>query len=208
MTQDKVSARIGLFYGSTTGKTDAIAELIRNEFGGRIVSLHCIAEASKENFADYDNLIVGCSTWGIGKLQIDWEEFLPELEEIDFRGKKVAYFGVGDQVKYPDNFLDAMGILAFKITSLGATRIGSWSTEGYNFRESKALVNTQFTELANGSQVLLRDKLIKPKNGIKTSASCDGNEFVGLAIDEDNQPELTEERIKIWVNQIRQAMSV
>ncbi len=67
-----------------------IAELIRDGFGSCIVSLHCIAEVSKENFAGYNNLIIGCSTWGIGKLQIDWEEFLPELEEIDFRGKKVA----------------------------------------------------------------------------------------------------------------------
>jgi flavodoxin I len=203
-----VPAKIGLFYGSTTGKTDAIAELIRNEFAGGIVSLHCIGEASKKNFADYNNLIIGSSTWGIGKLQIDWKEFLPELEEIDFTGKKVAYFGVGDQVKYPDNFLDAMGILAFKITSLGATRIGSWSTDGYHFRQSKALVNTQFSQVCNESQVLLQDKLIKPNNEIKTSASSYGNEFVGLAIDEDNQPELTEKRIKIWVNQIRQAMEV
>jgi flavodoxin I len=204
MTRDMMSAKIGLFYCSTTGKTDAIAELIRNEFGSEIVNLHCVAEASKKDFVDYKHLIIGSPTWGIGKLQIDWEEFLPELDDIDFRGKKVAYFGLGDQIKYPYNFLDAMGILALKITSLGGTRIGSWSTEGYDFRESQALVNTQSSQSINSFPVLLQDKAIELKNDTEK----DVREFVGLAIDEDNQPELTEERIKIWVTQIRQAIEV
>jgi flavodoxin I len=207
MTRDKVSAKIGLFYCSTTGQTDTIAELIRNEFGSEMVNLHCVAEASKKDFVDYKYLIIGSPTWGIGKLQIDWEEFLPELDDIDFRGKKVAYFGLGDQIKYPYNFLDAMGILAMKITSLGGTRIGSWSTEGYDFRESQALVNTQSSQYTNGIPVLLQDQFIQQKNHIENQQS-QVREFVGLAIDEDNQPELTEERIKIWVTQIRQAMEV
>ncbi len=38
--------------------------------------------------------------------------FFPELDEIDFRGKKVAYLGTGDQESYPDKFMDAMGIWA------------------------------------------------------------------------------------------------
>jgi flavorubredoxin len=61
-----MSAKIGLFYGSTTGKTDAIAELIRDEFGSKNVRLHCISEARDRDFAGYDYLIVGSPTWGIG----------------------------------------------------------------------------------------------------------------------------------------------
>jgi flavodoxin I len=189
MLKSQVSAKIGLFYGSTTGKTDAIAELIADELGRGIVSLHFIAEANKKDFAEYEYLIIGCPTWGIGELQIDWEEFLPELKDVDFKGKKVAYFGLGDQVKYPYNFLDAMGILAEKISSQGGVRIGSWSTDGYSFKASKALIKNQLTQTANGTQLFLSD-----------------SEFVGLGIDEDNQPELTEQRIKTWVSQIRQAI--
>jgi flavodoxin I len=134
-----MSAKIGLFYGSTTGNTDAIAELIRDEFGSKNARLHCISEASDRDFAGYKYLIIGSPTWGIGKLQSDWEGFFPELDNIDFRGKRVAFFGLGNQVEYPYNFLDAMGILALKIGSRGGIRITSWSTEGYDFRESKAL---------------------------------------------------------------------
>jgi flavodoxin I len=196
-----MSAHIGLFYGSTTGHTDAIAELIRDEFGRGMVKLHCMAETKKQDFANYNYLIIGSPTWHIGKLQSDWEAFFPELDEIDFNGKQVAYFGLGDQLEYPCNFLDAMGILAKKITSRGGVRVGSWSAVGYNFQESKALIGSKFTQLPNGSTTLLESKLIQLANGI----DVDG-EFVGLAIDEENQPELTEERIKIWVTQIRQMM--
>jgi flavodoxin I len=191
-----MSAKIGLFYGSTTGKTDAIAELIRDEFGSKNVRLHCISESRDRDFAGYEYLIIGSPTWGIGKLQSDWEAFFPELDNINFKGKQVAYFGLGDQVEYPYNFLDAMGILARKIASRGGIRIGSWSTEDYNFRESKALIITKSQQLTNGSRILVRDKSIQPVNVA----------FVGLGIDEENQPELTEERIRVWVTQIKAAI--
>jgi flavodoxin I len=197
-------AKIGLFYGSTTAKTDAIAELIRNEFGGGMVKLHCMAEARKEDFAKYEYLIIGTPTWGIGQLQIDWEAFFPELDEIDFSGKQVAYFGLGDQVGYPYNFLDAMGILFEKITSRGGARIGSWPAKGYNFKESKALINARFNRLGNGSITSLESKLIQLAHG----AEFIDEEFVGLAIDEDNQPHLTEERISVWVSQIKKMMEI
>jgi flavodoxin I len=37
------------------------------------------------------------------------EEFLPQLVDVDFSGKTVALFGLGNQDKSPDEFVDAMG---------------------------------------------------------------------------------------------------
>jgi flavodoxin I len=163
--------KIGLFFGTQTGNTETLAEAIQAEFGGdRVVTLYNIAEASPEDFAAYDCLIIGCPTWNIGELQADWAGFYDELDDIDFSGKQVAYFGVGDQVGYADNFQDAMGILAEKITALGATPVGQWPTDGYDFSTSQAVQN---------------------------------GTFVGLALDEDNQPELTAGRIKAWVAQLK-----
>lgn len=164
-------AKIGLFFGSTTGNTQDIAERIQEEFGGEnVVTLHEISEVEDSDFSNYDNIIIGSPTWDIGQLQSDWEGYYPELEEIDFSGKKVAYFGTGDQEGYADNFQDAMGILESKISELGGKTVGYWSTDGYDFNESKAL-----------------------KNG----------KFVGLALDEDNQADLTDERISDWVKQLK-----
>jgi flavodoxin I len=165
-------AKIGLFYGSTTGKTEAAAEAIQEALGGEsVVTLHEIADVDQSDFGNYDCLIIGCPTWDIGELQADWDGFYAEdLDNIDFSGKKVAYFGTGDQVGYADNFQDAMGILEEKISSLGGKTVGYWSTDGYEHEASKA--------------------------------ERDGK-FVGLALDEDNQSELTDKRIQEWTIQLK-----
>ncbi len=164
-------SKIGLFYGTTTGKTESAAEMIKDEFGGdSIVTLHDIADVSDSDFSDYEYLIIGSPTWDIGELQSDWDGFFEELDNIDFTGKKVAYFGTGDQMGYGENFQDAMGILEEKISDLGGKTVGHWATDGYEHEASKA------------------DK---------------GGKFVGLALDDDNQSELTEPRIKEWVAQLK-----
>ncbi len=169
-------AKIGLFYGTQTGNTQTIAELLQTALGGdRVVDIYDVATIDTSDFESYACVIVGCPTWNIGDLQADWEGIYDELDEIDFTGKKVAYFGVGDQVGYADNFQDAMGILEEKISSLGGVTVGYWSTNGYEHSASKAV-----------------------KNG----------KFVGLAIDEDNQSDLTDQRIQTWVSQLKQEFGV
>ncbi|NDJ25036.1 flavodoxin FldA [Nostoc sp. B(2019)] len=163
-------SKIGLFYGTQTGRTESIAEMIRDEFGDDVVTLHDISQAETTDFDDYQCIIIGCPTWNIGELQSDWEGFFPDLDEINFNGKAVAYFGAGDQAGYADNFQDAIGILEEKISQLGGKTVGYWSTEGYDFNESKAV-----------------------KNG----------KFCGLAIDDDNQSDLTDDRVKAWVAQLK-----
>ncbi|MBE9041859.1 flavodoxin FldA [Oscillatoriales cyanobacterium LEGE 11467] len=169
-------SKIGLFFGSTTGKTEAIAEMIQEMLGEDVVTLHNMADVEDVSELDaYENLIVASPTWNIGDLQDDWEALYDDLDNLDFSGKTVAYFGTGDQIGYSENFMDAVGILEEKISEKGGKTIGCWSVEGYDFEESKAL-----------------------KNG----------KFVGLAIDDDNQSELTEERVSAWVSQIKSEFGV
>ena len=166
-------SKVGLFYGTQTSNTQTAAEMIQKEFGGSdVVELFDISRTEAGDFANYDCVIIGCPTWNVGQIQDDWESFYDnELDSIDFSGKKVAYFGEGDQIGYADSFQDAMGMLEEKIAELGGETVGYWATEGYDYSESKAV----------------RD-----------------GKFVGLALDEDNQSELTEERIKTWVAQLKQ----
>lgn len=164
--------KIGLFYGTQTGYTQTAAETIQKEFGGdSVVTLYDISKAESSDFENHDYIIIGCPTWNVGQIQSDWEDFYDtELDNIDFTGKKVAYFGEGDQVGYADSFQDAMGMLEEKISELGGETVGYWSTDSYEFTESKAV----------------RD-----------------GKFVGLALDEDNQSDLTDERIRAWVTQLK-----
>jgi len=164
-------ATIGLFYGSSLGNTETVAEKIRDLLVDHEVVMHDISGASKDTFEEYDYLIMGIPTWDYGQIQSDWEEFWQELGSVDFSGKLVALFGLGDQFGYADYFLDAMGMLHDVVIDQGGAVIGYWSIAGYEFEASKALTE-------------------------------DGKEFVGLAIDEDQQPELTDERVNAWVAQI------
>ena len=87
----------------------------------------------------YDGYILSVPTWFDGELPNYWDEILPALENLDLNGKKVALFGLGDQKNYPENYCDAVGILADFFAGKGAKIIGHTSRHGYDFESSKAL---------------------------------------------------------------------
>jgi len=155
---------IGIFFASDTGNTEKVAEKIATQLD---LEINDIAGCSNEVFDDFDLLILGTPTANYGEMQPDWDCFVPELEDADLTGKKVALFGLGDQIDYPDSFQDAMGDLADLIVEAGGELVGQWPTDGYEFNDSRAV-----------------------KDG----------KFVGLALDEDRQPELTDDRIATWLN--------
>ena len=163
-------AVVGLFYGSDTGNTENISKMIQKQLGENLVDIRDIAKSTKEDIEAYDFLLIGIPTWYYGESQADWDDFMPTLKEIDFTGKIVGIFGCGDQEDYAEYFCDAMGTVRDIIEPNGGTIVGHWSTEGYTFEASQALI--------------------------------DDETFVGLCIDEDRQPELTEERVNRWCKQI------
>lgn len=139
--------KIGLFYGTKADKTTWVAERIRKEFGKENIDVVPIEEAWDNDFRSYDCFIVGASTWFDGELPTYWDELLPELKTIDLKGKIVAAFGLGDQVRYPENFVDGLGLLAEVFEKSGATLVGFTPSEGYTFERSKALRGDQWCGL-------------------------------------------------------------
>jgi flavodoxin I len=165
-------AKIGLFFGSSTGNTEFVAYELKSEFDKldpSLVDVHNIGRATPEQFLGYDYLILGIPTWNTGQLQDDWEIFLPKLQGRDMTGKKVAIFGLGDQNGYGFNFLDAVGTLADALFELNADVYGLWPVKGYEFEESKA-----------------REEEF----------------FLGLGIDQEGQADLTGGRLARWASQV------
>lgn len=128
-------------------------------------------EQGLASIVEHQHIIMGIPTWDYGELQEDWEEIWDEIDDFDFSDKKVALFGLGDQLGYPEWFLDAMGYLHDKVQALGASMCGYWPNKGYQFDASTAL-------------------------------SDDQQWFLGLALDEENEFDLSEQRIKSWCQQI------
>jgi flavodoxin I len=136
---------IRLFYGSSTGNTERVAELIKDAWDD--ITVAAIGDADPEDLAEADGLILGTSTWDDGELQEDWVAWMENFDDIDLSGKKVALFGLGDGVGFADNFLDAMGTLYAKVVERGASIIGFWPTEGYEYSVSTALIDGKFCGL-------------------------------------------------------------
>lgn len=131
--------RIGLFYASTTGNTEAVAERIAAMIEEVPVDLYDLAVEPVSRISEYERLILGISTWDFGELQEDWDMAWSELEKLDLHGHQVALFGLGDQLGYSEWFLDAMGLLGELIRARGGELVAPWPVEGYLFEQSRAL---------------------------------------------------------------------
>ena len=132
-----------------------------------------VEDIEPEDWKSHKYYILGIPTWYDGELQSDWEDYFDEFKTIDFTDKTVAIFGLGDQLGYDEWFCDGIGILAEVILKNGGRVIG------YTDKDESYDFDTT------------------PKSIIKDDV------FYGLCIDEDNQGELTQERLSKWVEQIK-----
>ena len=161
-------SKTGIFYGSTVGNTRFVAEKM-----GKLLpeaDVRSVKGLQKEDIKQFDNIILGTSTWGVGNFQDDFFQFVIQLMDCDLSGKVIAMFGLGDQLNYPDSYCDGMGRLYELLQKKECHLVGTWPADDYNFSESKAYRHGQ---------------------------------MVGLALDEDNEPDLTDYRINTWLKQIK-----
>ncbi len=139
--------KIGVFYGSTTGKTAAVAGQLAQLIS--TAKLYPVAQATRADFESCDLLILGSSSWcdEQDRLQDDWNDAFECLRESNLNGKKVALFGIGDQVGYPEAFVDAIRVLHDLAKAAGAEVIGKWPDEDYDYHQSAAVEGDFFLGL-------------------------------------------------------------
>ena len=172
--------KVALFYGSDTGATEAVTAKIVKLLGEENVNdIDMSSVKDSTPFDDVSKIIIGIPTWYDGELQSDWEAFYPQFQKIDFTDKTVAIYGLGDQIGYAEYFVDGIGILAKTVMENGGNIVGLWSTDGYLHDESQALYEIEDEEY-----------------------------FLGLAIDEDNESDLTDQRLQTWLTQINEEMKL
>ncbi len=138
---------VGIFYGSTTGKTEKIVQHIKDQFHNTCIDIYNVKNASEKDLEKYDNIILGTSTWGKAELQDDFKKFLPVLQNANLKGKKIAIFGVGDSSKYPVSFADSIGIIFELLEGKGVIFVGEFSIKGYEFESSLSIFNNSFVGL-------------------------------------------------------------
>ena len=166
---------IKLIYGSDTGMTEDMCGIVEREFD-QIDEVVEVSEMKEDDWSSHNVFMIGLSTWYDGDLVSAWEDYFDEFKTKDFSNKTFCLFGLGDQEGYAEYFIDGVGMLAEVIIENGGTIIGNWSTEGYDYEESKGEINKEM--------------------------------FYGLALDEDNQDELSEERISQWIVQLKKELEL
>ena len=134
----------------------------------------------KDVFGEHDSLIVGTPTWNTNadtfRSGTGWDDLyydkLPDLTSI-LEGKKVAVFGLGDQISYGENYADATGELYSVFESLGCNMVpyAQTSQDGYDHVASKSILS-------------------------------DSDLFCGLLLDQINQDDLTDDRISKWIEKL------
>jgi len=173
-------SKIGLFFGPEKGSVHRVAEKVKAALGEQNVEMISVNDAKPSDLVKYDSIIFGISTvgketWDSNYSNTDWSKFFPNISKVDFSGKIVAIFGLGDHVTYSSYFVNAMGMLAKDLLKNGATIVGKVDPSGYEFDDSEAIFDGM---------------------------------FIGLPIDEDFEPELTDERVASWTKSIKPAFGI
>ncbi len=139
--------KAAIIYSFNTQKSKKVAEKIVAAFGEKNIEAINAEELTKSVFENFDHFILSSPTWFDGELPNYWDEFIPDLEEMNLEGKTFAVFGLGDQKGYSENFCDAIGILVEILENCGAKIIGHTSIDGYNYESSRAERDGKFVGL-------------------------------------------------------------
>jgi flavodoxin II len=175
--------KIGLFYGSTTCYTEMAAEKIQQYF---VENSNIQPELQIELFNIKDSLLSKVNDFDIVILGISTWDYGELQEDWESQWSDIAS-------------LDLSG----KIIAL----YGMGDQIGYTewFQDALGMLH---------EQVVAQDGFVIgfwPNQGYEFEASKaltnDNSKFVGLALDEDNQYQLSDERISQWCQQIQQEIA-
>jgi flavodoxin I len=148
--------KIGIFFGTETGTTRLIAKKIQTRLGEAIAAKPLnVNRIEPADMLQYNALILGTPSYGVGQipghsagcLESNWEEFLAKMPQADFKGKRVALFGLGAQERYSERFASSLRRLHDVLVGFGAEIVGGWSTEGYTFEQSASVIDGRFVGL-------------------------------------------------------------
>ncbi|GIN74599.1 flavodoxin [Bacillus sp. J14TS2] len=117
--------KVILIYTSSTGSTEAIAEVIIEELkqNNEIdFTVKDSFDATPAELQAYDGILIGTYTWDGGVVPDEFMDFYEELDGENLTGKAAAVFGSGDSY-YTNTFGAALTLFSQKLSELGANVI-------------------------------------------------------------------------------------
>jgi len=165
----------GIIYWPKGGNVENVARKIYDRFDKTKANIYDILSIETTDLVNYDCLIIGSSTVG--------SETWQEAEDDN---KWHLFFSALDKINLNGKVIALYGL-------------GDHILYPNNFVDGMAAVKSEFEK--RGAKIIGK----WPTKGydFTDSAAVEGDFFCGLALDEDQQYELTDERIDQWLTQIK-----
>ena len=122
-----------------------------------------------------------------------------KVEEYDFVIFATSTWGMGD---LQDDWFDALDTLKTKNLTgkrVGLIGVGDQESFGDTFSNGISIIYNEIKDMG----INLVGKTSTEGYSFNSSESVVDGEFIGLIIDENNQSELTDERISAWVEKVK-----
>ncbi len=174
-------ANIGIFFGTDTGKTRKIAKLIHQHLAGEADEPKNINRATIDDLLAYPVLILGTPTLADG-----------QLPGLDAECQSESWAEFADTLAQAD--------LSGKTVAL----FGLGDQEAYPDNFVSAMGELYDIVTQAGATIVGA----WPRDGyvFTSSAALEGDEFVGLALDQDNQADLSAGRVEAWITLVKAAL--
>ena len=174
-------AKVGIFFGTDTGNTRRVAKDIATALGSAIAAKPVnIRNASVTDMLAYDTLILGTPTYGEG--------LLPGLS-------------TGNATESWEEFLPTMAEQDFSGKMVAIYGLGNQKSYPTEFVDAVFYLYEQF--MLCGATII-GDWGVEGYKFQASKAVVDGR-FVGLALDQENQKELTPDRLDTWLKMLAKA---
>lgn len=167
--------KTAIFFGPLDGAVHRVAEKLKNAIGEEKIELIPIKDATVEDLNKFDKIIFGISTVG----KETWESVYTNVDWAKFLPEI-------EKVRYEGKTLAIYGL-------------GDHITYGTTFVDHIGLLGRKL--LDNGA--ILVGQVPADKYEYIDSEAVIDDKFIGLPVDEDFEPELTDERVSNWVDQIK-----
>jgi len=171
--------KIGLFYGPLGGSTERVAKKVATALGTENVDLISVKDANIVDLEKYENVIFGMST--IGKET--WES---DKSANDW-----------------DVFLPELEKVDYSNKVIAMFGLGDQISYDLHFVDALGIVAEKI--LPKGAKIVGR--VGTEAYECRESLAIIEGKFIGLPVNEDFEPELTDERVNNWVQKIKSELN-
>ncbi len=169
-------SKIAIFFGPVGGAVNRVADKLKKAIGEDKVELLAVKDASASDIEKYDKIIFGLSTVG----KESWD----------------SSFSANDWGK----FLPEISKVDYSNKTVAVFGLGDHVTYANAFVDHMGLIGRKLMERG---AALVGPVDTDDYEFDESEAVIDGK-FIGLPLDEDFEPEKTDERIAKWVEAIRE----